>query len=93
MDIVFRTFKDGDVIALFPYEINNTKGSVTSYMRIGQHGLADYTPVVNITKLSTVEEYTPLLKELEQCGYENIRVLKRMSGEKFNKAYQSFKYG
>lgn len=75
MRVVFRTFKEGDVIALFPDERN--RGLVLDYMHIGQHGESDYNAVVRMTKLSTYEEYAPLLQELKSIGYDNLKVYKK----------------
>ena len=41
--VVFRRFKEGEIIALFPYMPWNAHGNaVTSYMHTGQHAAADY---------------------------------------------------
>lgn len=41
--VVFRRFKEGGVIALFPYiPWNESENTITSYMHAGQHGAADY---------------------------------------------------
>jgi hypothetical protein len=79
-DIIFRKFKEGDVIAIFPY-FNGTYDPATcqSYMRVGQHGHCEPSYVVDKTKLATPEEYEPLLKELRDVvGYTNITVRKRI---------------
>ena len=77
--VVFRTFKkDGDVIALFPNE--QWQGSMcSSYMHVGQHGGADYSGLIDITRPSTEEEIAPLKKELEDRGYELLVRKKRTS--------------
>ena len=73
---VFRTFKDhGDVIALFPFEAHNGT-LIMSYQRIGQHGAADYSHVVDVPRPSTHDELEPLKRELERIGYD-LRILKR----------------
>ena len=68
--VVFRKFKEGDIIALFP-RLPGTNDPYTceSYMHFGQHGSAD-PAIVNITKLATPAEYTPLAKELRSIGYK-----------------------
>ena len=69
----FRRFKEGDVIALFPYE-PGTLGPTTccSYQRMGQSGSADYT----IDFLKTTSPANPedpdvkaLIDELEDIGF------------------------
>ena len=75
--VVFRKFKDGDIIALFP-EIEggvNQKGECMSYMHIGQHSGASYALVYD-TKLAKPEEYADLFAELEGIGY-NLDVKRR----------------
>lgn len=69
VQVTFRKFPDGDVIALFPNEVCDTHGNITSYMRIGQHGAA--SPVLlEELPVALRKEYTKLLKELESIGYE-----------------------
>ncbi|MEI8172717.1 MAG: hypothetical protein WCH07_04435 [Deltaproteobacteria bacterium] len=71
--VIFRTWPKGDVIALFP-DIEAGLFSCSSYMRVGQHGAADYRYVVEQTKQATIAEYADLAVELKQIGY-NLRVL------------------
>ena len=75
--VVFRTYKDGDVIALFP-GITEGIGYCLSYMHIGQHSAASYGMVLQETRLATEEEYASLKQELEGIGY-NLKVQKRKS--------------
>lgn len=72
--VVFRIYKDGDVIALFP-DLADTSG-VACYQHVGQHGAADYDIVIGQTKPATVDEYTPLATELKQIGYQ-LRIRSR----------------
>ena len=72
--VIFRKFKCGDVIALFPEEVDGLY--IWSYMHIGQHSTADYSCVVNTTKLAKEPEYLELKKELESIGY-NLKVYKK----------------
>ena len=76
--VIFRIYPEGNIIALFPEIANDSYGNCLSYMHIGQHGGADYTYVVQLTKLATPEQYAPLLQELESIGY-NLKVCKRIS--------------
>lgn len=73
--VVFRKFKEGDILALFPYE-HEGRGTVSSYQHIGQHSSADYYHCIHATKPATPEEYAPLLAELTGIGY-NLKVAKR----------------
>lgn len=79
VDVVFRTYSDGSVIALFPSEAWGN-GLVSSFMHIGQHGGADYDGVVSVTRPSTPEESAPVQRELEAAPYEytlNVRKRRR----------------
>lgn len=78
VEVIFRTFKNGEVIALMPHEEWNHAGDCTSYLHMGQHGPADYDGVVSQTKLSKPDEYAPLVKELRSLGYE-LKIMKRKS--------------
>lgn len=75
--VVFRKYKNGDVIALFP-TMHEGNYMINSYMHVGQHGCADYNLVYS-TKPATEGEYRELLEELKQIGYENLKVYKRFS--------------
>lgn len=88
-EVVFRKYKDGQVIALFPYNVENYKGDIVSFMHVGQHSGADYNHVVNKTKLITnPEEYKELKHELENdMGYD-LKVIRK---RKFNKYIQNYR--
>lgn len=76
VNVAFRKFDDGEVIAIFPniYPVaENSTANVLSYMHVGQHGMASECLVNELEKASK-EEYTPLKKELEMIGY-SINVL------------------
>lgn len=64
--VVFREFKDGEIIALFP-EIAENNYLCSSYMNIGQHGAACYHGVIEQTK--PAKDFKKLEKELERIGY------------------------
>jgi len=74
--VIFRTFKDNEVIALFP-DISFNYCLISSYMHQGQHGGADYNHVIKKTRPATEEEKNSLLKELKNIGYKNLRVIKK----------------
>ena len=73
--VVFRRFKDGDIIALFP-GLKERSYSCLSYMHVGQHGPAEYQHVIASTKPAKPKEYEDLKRELEGLGY-NLRVIQR----------------
>lgn len=75
--VVFRKWKNGDIIALFPDDVNPHDGTVTSYMHIGQHSATGYRNVIALTKPATESEYRDLLTELKQVGYTKLHIVKR----------------
>lgn len=84
-EVIFRLWK-GEIIALFPYSINDTNGNVESYMHVGQHGGADYFPMIRSSKPASKEEYIDLFNELESIGY-NLNIIKRRSYSEFSKRW------
>ena len=82
--VVFRKWKEGDVIALFPdMPWSRYDYTTTSYMHTGQHGAADYAGVITATRPAREEEYRALLAELNAIGYDDLRVVQR-ARPKFN---------
>lgn len=78
--VVFRKFKDGEIIALFPTIPATLKASdCQSYMHIGQHGAADALAVLQQTTLAKPAEYKDLLTELHKIGYRNLKVCQRIT--------------
>lgn len=78
MRVVFRKWKNGDIIALFPDEPWSRNGyAVTSYMHVGQHGAADYAGVIADTSPTQEYEYKDLLNELKTIGYTGLYVVRR----------------
>jgi hypothetical protein len=77
--VVFRVFKDhGDVVALFPELVLYTDGSCESYQHIGQHGAADYTHCIRISRAAPPKEYAALQAELNNIGY-NLKIRQKYS--------------
>lgn len=70
--VVFRRYKDGQIIALMPELPWDQRNHCTSYMNIGQHGGAAYYGVIAQTKPAQPAEYAPLLRELESIGYHVV---------------------
>lgn len=73
--VIFRKFRDGELLALFPdenhgaYDANGNPLCV-SYMHFGQHGAANYAHCVSITRPAKPDEYRDLARELTQIGYD-----------------------
>jgi len=82
---IFRKFKDGEVIALFPETPTDLDGKYcNSYMHIGQHGSANYQGLLKDTVLATPEEYTELKRELETHYDYEIDVYQRRTRQMYD---------
>ena len=91
LKIIFRKFKEGDVIALFPTEpATLDPNECTSYQHIGQHGAADVRGMIQATRPALPAEFVPLLAELESIGYD-LKVCKRVSRAMNHKRYQTLR--
>jgi len=68
--VVFRRWRNGDIIALFPQIPADYQGYMcSSYEHVGQHGAAN--PDVVIAQTTYVgSPYPPLAEELEQLDYD-----------------------
>lgn len=81
--VVFRRWpkkEGGGVIALFPEEVCDFQGHVTSYEHIGQHGGADYPSVIRATRPThpdTDPDAATLFKELQAIGYDDLVVRRK----------------
>lgn len=76
--VIFRKWKQGDVIALFPgIPWSRYDYTTTSYMHTGQHGAADYAGVIAATRPAREEEYRDLLSELKSIGYDDLHIVRR----------------
>ena len=86
-EILFRKAKDGEIVAIMPYEIVMTGGPSLGYMwsyeHCGQHSQC-HPSFVKETKPATPAEYSDLKKELEDIGY-NVKVIKRINQKKYLK--------
>jgi hypothetical protein len=96
-DVIFRvdTRKNwlgnwtyGNVFALFPHEVADNKGNVTSYQHVGQHSSADYNHCIKTSRIATENEYKDLKKELESIGY-NLNVIKKQNYQKYLNSYRN----
>jgi len=81
-EVQFRKLSDGDVIAVFPYQIEGLN-YVCSYTRVGQHSVC-WWDINQGTTAAKPSEYKDLLKELKSIGY-NIKVIKRRNHSKYLK--------
>ena len=76
LKVVFRKFKNGEVIALFPTLKYDDMGNIWSYVHFGQHGAASPS-IVGKTKPATKAEYNDLLIELRGIYTENKLVIRK----------------
>ncbi len=76
--VIFRKWKDGQIIALFPTVPSDCIGKYCeSFMHIGQHSGADYWGVVEQTKPAKWGEYQALRNELESAPYNYVLDVKQ----------------
>lgn len=81
--VIFRKFKNGEVIALFPQEPATRNGlECVSYMHVGQHGSAD-PMIVHETKAAKWHEFVELLEELQSIGYNDLKLCKKFTQEDY----------
>jgi hypothetical protein len=74
--VIFRKWRDsGNVIAFFPDQVDGPY--IGSYEHIGQHSNATYPHPQ--TEPATPDEYADLLAELRTIGYDNLRIVKRVT--------------
>ena len=82
-EMIFRKEKNGDILAVFPYEpYNDTHNVMACYVHVGQHGGCHFDYALKETKPAKPEEYADLYKELESLGY-NIKVVKRRNYDRY----------
>ena len=75
--VIFRKFKDGEIIALFPTLPGDwLMCTCLSYLHVGQHGPADLG-IIRDTSPAAPEEYKDLLAELVSIGYDDLRVYQK----------------
>ncbi|MBO0715715.1 MAG: hypothetical protein J2P55_00060 [Rhizobiales bacterium] len=83
--VIFRKYgprKGDDVIALFPAEIGtcNDVATCSSYVHVGQHGIAALHYVINATRPAKPDEYADLFRELEAPPYGyRLKVYQRVT--------------
>lgn len=79
--VIFRYDPDFDeVLAFFPntYEPERACYQIGVYTHIGQHGYADID-YYRLTKKATPEQFAPLLRELVEIGYNDLKIRQKMS--------------
>ena len=88
MFVQFRILQ-GEVIAVFPYNVCDQHYNVTSYQHTGQHGAAAWD-INTFTKAARPDEYASILQELISIGYVNLKVTLRRDHSKYLHAIKCF---
>lgn len=74
--VIFRVFtgematEGNNLIALFPDEVADMQGNITSYQHVGQHGAASIKHCLKNSRAALPHEYKALASELRQIGYK-----------------------
>lgn len=78
--VIFRAFKDGEVIALFPDLPGNVDPSTCAfYAHVGQHGHARADELIAATRPAREPDFIPLKRELESAPFfYALQVCKRI---------------
>ncbi len=88
-EVIFRKEKDGDIMAILPYEpFNHVRNVVACYVHTGQHGGCHFDYALKETKPAKPNEYADLLAEMNGLGY-NIKAIKRINYRKYEREYSS----
>lgn len=92
-NVIFRKWHTSqDVIALFPEEPWSSPDNCTSYEHIGQHGPASPDLIQAHTTPATPAEYEPLRQELVSIGYDDLKIVTRITAAqrraRFEKVYK-----
>lgn len=79
--VMFRKERNGDILAVFPYESWKCNYDVLCYAHLGQHAACRWEYVTSNTKPAKPEEYKSLYDELVSIGYQ-LRIIKRACHDK-----------
>lgn len=85
--VIFRKEKNDEICAFFPYQIADTRGSITCYSHIGQHSAAALEYYYK-TKPCSLIEAQDLVNELLFIGY-NLHVQKKICHNHYIEAYRN----
>ena len=92
-EVIFRKYRTApyEVFAVFPYIIENTSGDIMAYQHIGQHGTSDRFFSEFSVPCRDEEEYKPLLNELISIGYDDLKIMQKVNGDRYTKAVEEFR--
>jgi hypothetical protein len=74
--VVFRTYDDGETIAIFP-EIKDNDGRTMGYSHNSRRFFVEYRRIMRLTRPAIRKEYIALFKELKYAGFQRLQVYKR----------------
>ena len=74
LPVIFKVFKEGDVIAFFPNQPGTCEWQTcSSYQHVGQHGAANVA-LIGELRPAKPTEYAPLLRELRGI-YDDCKLI------------------
>lgn len=89
IEVIFFKENDGEVFAYFPNLTADQRGNMTCYSHTGQHSACSKEYLIG-RELATPEEFTPLLNELKDQGYQNLKVLNEKKKRTLTDIYLNF---
>lgn len=88
VDVIFRVYRDGDVIAIFPgIPGTNSPDTCQCYQHVGQHGHGNLRAMMTGTRAAKDLEFSELARELLRIGYV-LHVVKRATSKHRNQRYE-----
>jgi len=81
-DVMFRIEIDGQILAVFPYDIETHDGRCSCYAHIGQHSTMVWDYLKHTKPAKDEKEYIDLYRELTSIGY-NLNVIKKRNYTKY----------
>lgn len=74
--VVFRTYDDGETVALF-FEHKDEDGNTKGYSHNSRWFFAEYQRIMRMTRPAVRKEYIGLFNELKSAGYKRLHIYKR----------------
>ena len=85
--VIFRKDKN-EIVAVFPaYPGTYDLATMTCYAHVGQHSSC-HAEWYRITQPATPEEYKDLLEELISIGYDDLKIVKRITPDMTRQRYK-----
>lgn len=74
--VVFRTYDDGETIALF-FEQKDEEGNTKGYSHNSRWFFTEYQRIMRMTRPAVRKEYAALFNELKDEGFKRIQIYQR----------------